>query len=319
MTSRCDVLCAGIVVADHVSTPIDHLPTAGELVQADHLRLAIGGCAANVATDLAKMEIDTKVVGLVGEDGFGTLVKEMLQSEGVDVSQLRTTAEAETSQTLIVNVRGEDRRFIHSFGANAHFSASDLPVELVQQCKILYVGGYLVMPALKRDELAQVFQSAQTAGVKTVLDVVVPGPGEHLEQLENLLPFVDVFLPNDHEGELILGEREPRRQAERFHQMGAKTCVVTLGAEGVVVVSANEKLRASGFEVEMIDGSGGGDAFAAGYVCGMLRDGNVEECLRLGSALGASCVQAIGTTTGVFTRSQCEAFLSERELKIEKL
>src|SRR5436305_9405941 len=99
-----DVLCAGIVVADHVSSPIDHLPAAGELVMAERLLLTIGGCAANVAVDLAKMEVDASVVGRVGSDALGRVVTDMLRGARVDTASMQVSAGADTSQTLIVNV-----------------------------------------------------------------------------------------------------------------------------------------------------------------------------------------------------------------------
>src|SRR5687767_13152091 len=107
-----DVLCAGIIVADHLCTPIDHLPVAGELVMADGMVLAIGGCAANAAVDLTKMGVATAVVGRVGTDVFGGVVTDMLKKAGVDTSLVKTTPGVDTSQTLIVNVKGQDRRFV---------------------------------------------------------------------------------------------------------------------------------------------------------------------------------------------------------------
>src|SRR6516165_862207 len=110
MAAPTDVLCAGIVVADHVSSPITHLPAAGELVLADQLLLTIGGCAANVGVDLVKLGISASVVGRVGSDVFGRIVAEMLRGCQVDVSALQVTEGFDTSQTLIVNVVGQDRR-----------------------------------------------------------------------------------------------------------------------------------------------------------------------------------------------------------------
>src|SRR5947209_10279201 len=105
-----DVLCAGIIVADHVCTPIPHVPAAGELVMAERLLLTIGGCAANTAVDLAKMQMAAAVCGRVGDDVFGRVVADMLRDRGVDVSAVALTPGEDTSQTLIVNVAGEDRR-----------------------------------------------------------------------------------------------------------------------------------------------------------------------------------------------------------------
>src|SRR5579862_8885128 len=89
MTTPTDVLCAGIIVADHVSSPIPHLPAAGELVLADQLLLTIGGCAANVAVDLGKLGVNAAVVGRVGSDVFGRVVADMLRERGVDVSLMQ--------------------------------------------------------------------------------------------------------------------------------------------------------------------------------------------------------------------------------------
>jgi sugar/nucleoside kinase (ribokinase family) len=316
MSNPPDVLCAGIIVADHVCTPISHLPAAGELVMAERMLLTIGGCAANAAVDLAKMGVCATVVGRVGADIFGRIVSDLLRASGVDVSGLKVCPGAETSQTLIVNVAGQDRRFIHTFGANAELSAADLPTQALPGYRVLYLGGYLVMPGLLQDELVPVFAAARQAGVQTVLDVVVPGPGDHLSRLERLLPHVDVFLPNNHEAELICGETEPLRQAEFFQRRGARTVVITMGGEGSVLVQDGLRLRAGAFQVPFVDGSGGGDAFDAGYICGLLQGLDAAGCLRLASALGASCVRAIGTTPGVFTRAECDDFLADNDLPI---
>ena len=319
MTRNADVLCAGIIVADHVSTPISHLPAAGELVLADKLILTMGGCAANAAVDLAKMGVRAAVLGRVGSDVFGRVVADMLREHGVDVSAVTISPSADTSQTLIVNVAGEDRRFIHTFGANAEFSAADIPLERVTNCRVFYLGGYFVMDKIRQEELVPVFTAARKAGAKTVLDVVVPRPGSYLHRLEKLLPLVDVFLPNIHEAELITGEKEAIKQAELFHKLGAETVVITQGADGVVLVNEHVRLRSGVYSVPFVDGSGGGDAFDAGYIYGLLHDMEPEDCLRVASALGASCVRAIGTTPGVFTLSECEEFLSRNRLHIERI
>lgn len=319
MTQPADVLCCGIIVADHVCSPIAHVPAAGELVMADKMLLTIGGCAANAAVDLVKMEVSAAVVGRVGADVFGQVVAEMLRGHGVNVSALKVTPDCDTSQTLIVNVTGQDRRFVHTFGANAEFRAADIPLDQVAKCKVLYVGGYLVMPKIIQEELIPVFQTARQSGVNTVLDVVVPGKGEHLSKLEKLLPHVDVFLPNADEARLMTGEADPVQQAEAFRRLGAKTVVITMGGKGAVLVNDRVRLRSGVYPIEYVDASGGGDAFDAGYIYGMLHDLGVEDCLRIASALGASCVRAIGTTPGVFTRRECEEFMRKQALKVERL
>ena len=107
-------------------------------------------------------------------------------------------------------------------GANARFTAADIPLERVCAAKVLYVGGYLLMPARLAEELAEVFRQARRWGVKTVLDIVLPGPGDHWAQLAPVLRETDLFLPNTDEAAAITGLADPRAQAERFREAGAR-------------------------------------------------------------------------------------------------
>jgi sugar/nucleoside kinase (ribokinase family) len=281
--------------------------------------LTIGGCAANVAIDLGKMNVTAEVVGRVGSDVFGHIVADLLRENQIETSGLKISSTSDTSQTLIINVAGQDRRFIHTFGANAEFSAADIPLDRVARCKALYLGGYLLMANVRQEELIPIFRSARQAGVKTVLDVVTPGPADYLPKIDKLLPHVDVFLPNNLEAELISGEKDPVKQAELFHRLGAATAIITLGGEGSILINDRQRLRAGAFPMPLVDATGGGDAFAAGYIAGLLRGYDADGCLRVASALGASCIRAIGTTAGVFTRTECEEFLRKHPLRIESL
>lgn len=312
-----DCLSVGLLVADHLCAPIAHLPAAGELVVSDRLLLNIGGCASNAAMDLARLSVRVGVVGCVGKDVFGQFVGETLRSAGVGTEHVRVRPDVDTSGTLIVNVAGEDRRFIHSRGANAVLTAADIPLDALAQARVLYVGGYVLMPAMLPDDLARVFRHARLLGVKTVLDVVMPGPGDYWSWFDRLLPETDVFLPNTDEAALITGRDDPRDQALQFFDAGAGTVVVTCGGAGTVLVSRGLRLRAEAHRVPCVGATGAGDAFDAGYIAGMLDGGDMPTCLAWGSALGASCVRALGATEGVFTRDEALAFMREHPLRIE--
>ena len=224
-----DCLSVGLLVADHLCALIPRMPKSGELVLTDHLLLNIGGCALNAAMDLARLGVKVGVVGCVGRDAFGRFVIETLQREGIDTSTIRQLDDVGTSGTLIINVDGEDRRFIHTIGANARITAKDIPLEQVRQAKVLYLGGYLLMPGLDADELAELFRQARAAGVITMLDIVLPGAGDHWRGLAPVLAETDIFLPNNDEAEVITGTADPCRQAEQFREAGAKTVVITCG------------------------------------------------------------------------------------------
>jgi sugar/nucleoside kinase (ribokinase family) len=314
-----DVVSAGILVADHLCDPIDHVPAAGELILCRSLPLAIGGCAANVAIDLARLGASAAVAGCVGADAFGRFIVETLTAADVDTQDIRRLEGAETSGSLIINVRGEDRRFIHAAGANARLAAIDIPLARVRAAKVLYVGGYLLMPALEGEPLAGLFREARAAGTKTVLDIVLPGPGDHWHKLESVLAETDVFLPNHDEAAVLTGEHDPLAQARRFAAAGAGAVVITCGGSGSVVVSGSTALRAGAYEVDYQGGTGAGDAFDAGFIRGLLLGEDLAGCLRWGSAVGASCVRSISATDSVFTRREAEDFMARQTLAIERL
>ena len=187
-----DVLCAGIIVADHVSSPIPH-PAARRRTGAETNKHAADDrrlCGQRRRRSGETWSANGGDRGASVSDVFGRVVADMLREHNVDVSLVHVTPGFDTSQTLIVNVAGEDRRFIHTFGANGQFRAADiLPLERAMSCRILYLGGYLLMENVKANELAAVFAAARMAGAKTVLDVVTPGPsGDYLPRSGTAAP-----------------------------------------------------------------------------------------------------------------------------------
>ncbi len=320
--STWDCLCCGVLVTDHITAPIERMPYAGELVLTDSLSLTIGGNAAHCSSVLAKQGWRTGAVGAIGRDPFGDFIVQTLSAGGVDVSQLERIDGTPTAGTLIVNVRGEDRRFIHDFGTNAAFTAERLSLELIRQTKVLYIGGYLLLSGLDPEATRKQLAAARADGATTVLDVVVPGeelsPQQMWEQLAAVLPEVDVFLPNDFEGKLITGLSDPVAMAQRFREAGAGTVVVTRGEAGSILSTGDALYEADCFPAKVVDGTGAGDAFSAGFIAGRLAGHDDLGCLALGSALGHSCVTAPGTT-GAFNREQAEQFLKQHKLTIRPL
>ncbi len=314
-----DCLCAGVVVADFICDPIARMPVPGELMMTGRIALSLGGCASNVALDLAKLGRQASVVGRIGDDAPGVFVKHTLEAAGVETSHLRQMPDAPTSSSLIVNVRNEDRRFIHAFGANALIDGTEVNADLIRSARILYVGGFFLMPRLTADRLVPLFQLARELGVTTVLDVAIPDPGVCGNQLAQVLPWTDVFLPNTDEARLLTDLEDPIEQGQVFRELGAGTVVVTCGGEGAILLSATQRMRSKIFPVEFVDGTGSGDAFDAGYIHGLLSGHPAERCLEIGSALGASCVRGSGATTGVFNHQELDEFLATQRLEIEAI
>ncbi len=310
-----DVLCAGLIVADHVCAPIERIPPAGQLAMTERIDLTIGGCASNVAVDLARLGLRSCVAGRVGDDPLGRHVCSALAAEGADCSQVTLSTTSQTSTTMVVNVRGEDRRFIHSAGANTEFTGDEIDDSAIRRSRAIYVGGFGLNPALSGERVARLFQIARDAGVTTVLDVVV-GAEDVGEMLRPALPLTDYFLPNRDEARHITGIDAPLQQARTFREWGAGCVIITCGGDGALLMDAACTLHAHAHDIEQIDPTGGGDAFVAGFLYGRLKNAPLEDCLRYGAALGASCVRARGATTGVFNTQELEEFVRTHPLAV---
>jgi sugar/nucleoside kinase (ribokinase family) len=239
-----------------------------------------------------------------------------LAAEGADCSEVTFSTTAQTATTMVVNVRGEDRRFIHAAGANAEFTGREISPDAIRRSRALYVGGFGLNAALSGDNVAELFRTARDAAVTTVLDVVV-AEEDVSRMLPPVLPLTDLFLPNADEARIITGRSDPMEQAQCFRDSGAGTVIITGGRAGAWLLDPNQSVHIPAHEIVQVDPTGGGDAFVAGYLYGRLQHASTADCLRYGSALGASCVRSAGATTGVFRAAELAAFVRTHKLLIE--
>jgi sugar/nucleoside kinase (ribokinase family) len=300
------------LVADLFVPPLARLPVAGELVATQDFLADSGGGAANTATALAKLGVRVVVVGKVGNDIFGDFIIRDLQRKSVDISGISRSTNHGTSKTVILPVTGEDRRYIHTFGANADFAASDVDPRLSNRSRVFYLGGYLTLPNLRSSELCALLQRARAGGARTVLDVALPGDQtDGQSALTDVLPHVDFFLPNDDEAGRLTGESDTQSRARQLLRYGCDTVVITMGERGALLMNRSETVEMPAFVTQVVDPSGAGDAFAAGVIVGVLEKWELPRTLRFANAIGASACMALGCNAGVFTRPQADAFLAQ--------
>jgi sugar/nucleoside kinase (ribokinase family) len=305
------VVCAGLLVADVFVPPLDRLPAAGELVATEPFLVQPGGCAANTAIALRRQGAEVSIVGCVGDDPFGELVERDLRAHGIDTSGIRPVSDLGTSMTVIVPVTGEDRRYIHTFGANAALAAADLARQAIESADALYIGGYLLLPGLSGPELAERLEAARARGTRVVVDVAVPQGGTASPaDVAAVLPHVDWFVANEDESRALTGENEPERQAERLLEAGAPAAAITKGEHGVTVATADERFSLPAPPVDVVEPSGAGDAFDAGLISALLDGLDARTCVERACALGASACTALGSWAGVFTRDELDAYLA---------
>ena len=293
-----DVVCLGILVADAIARPVDDVPPRGALELVDEISLHGGGCALNTASALVRFGLEAAVVGKVGADPFGDFILQLLDERGVDRRGVLQDSAVSTSATVVLVDSAGERTFLHLPGANGQLRREELDEDALFSGRALHVAGALVMPELDGSPTAGVLEAAKGRGLTTSLDTVWDATGRW-ERLLPSLPHLGLFVPSLAEGSAISREPEPESVAAWLRKRGVGTVAIKLGADGCFVASEEFEGFVAAPAVEAIDGTGSGDAFAAGLLYGHLAGWPLERAAALANAAGALAVTAVGAVEGV--------------------
>lgn len=307
---RVDVLCVGIAVADVMGKAIDTIPDWDRLATFDHVEHHIGGCAANTGVDLVRLGSRAALSACIGRDGAGAFIRQRLGEEGLDTSGLVETADAATSYTFVMIGSDGRRRYLHHVGANARFTDSDVPDELLSRAAILHVGGSLLMPSMDGEPTARLLSRARRLGLLTSMDTAFNPRVDARSLIEPCLPHLDIFIPSVEEAGAITGESDVDSMLDWFAPWPVRTLGIKLGAGGCVLREQGKTMHCPAFRVDAVDGSGAGDAFMAGFLYGTVHGWDTPRTARFANATAAHCIQAIGCSAGVPAAAEVLRFLA---------
>lgn len=307
------VVCVGILVADLMGRPINRFPEKGKLLLVPEMELHVGGCAHNTAVDLKKLGEEVLVVGKVGDDDLGDVVINSLRRHGVDTRGVTRDSRFHTSATMVLLDDQGERTFLHYPGANQALRSEDVKDEFLREAKVVHVAGSFLMPGFDGEETARVFARARQFSVLTSLDTAWDDTGKWFATIAPVLPLVDIFISNRDEASRISKKSTLADIASFFLDYGAKVVAIKMGEEGSFIMTKDEKILVPPFRVQAVDGTGAGDAFAAGFLFGYLRGWDLYEVGRFANACGAMCVEKMGATEGVGSFEAVQQFIREHE------
>jgi sugar/nucleoside kinase (ribokinase family) len=298
-----DVISIGSICMD-VFLPAHPTPAPGGLSRIPSLTITPGGNGSNTAVTCARLGLRSALAGILGDDLFGRHLREWLTTEGVEVSLLDLLPGRQSPVTVVENDASGERSFIYFPGTDDDFRLPEpvftAPAGLVHlAAPELYAGWW-------PGECLAAVRRLAAAGRRVSLDTFVAEPGTARADHEPLLPHLEVVLPNEEEARALTGQRDPEDMARYFLDRGVKTAAIKLGGRGALVAAAGERHRIPIEDVEVVDTCGAGDSFSGGFLAAWLRGLPLEECGRIGCALGTRCVTREGSLTG--TRDP--AFLS---------
>jgi sugar/nucleoside kinase (ribokinase family) len=299
-----DVVMAGLAVVDVIGKPVDlrRPPRAGGLQLVDSITLTTGGNVSNCGIDLARLGFRVGAITRIGNDTLGEFVRHQYARYGMDTTGVTVDRSRQTSATFVaVDPRGE-RTFLHTRGCLARFRARDVlkHIGMIKRARFFAFGYLGLLPECEPD-LPRLFATIKRhAGVKILLDTG-GNPKRNPRLLRSLLPFVDIFLPSAGEARVLTGERTPGRIVGKLRAWGASGVVgVKLGAQGCYVDHDGEAHLLPAKRVRrVVDATGAGDAFVAGFLAATLRGYEPFAAARIANAIAASCVSAVGASTAI--------------------
>lgn len=293
------VLCAGLLVGDFLSKPVTQMPERGKLTLVEKSELHVGGCAANTALVLKKLGGQVALIGKVGDDNLGRFVLGVLKEAGIEVEGVKIVPGVNTSGTSVLVHPDGERSFIHSFGANALLSAQDFEDSYLQKFSILHIAGVLLMPGLEGEQLARVVERGKQLGLTVCLDTAWDSRGIWMGALKQALPYVDYFLPSIEEARMITGCQEPEEIALYLLGCGVKNVALKMGEKGSFIMNREVKKHFLALPIEVVDTTGSGDGYVAGFLSGLIRKLPFETCGLLANLAGAKIATAIGANSGI--------------------
>lgn len=303
-----DIALAGEINLDLVlyGLPCD-MPLERELLVSG-FSMTLGSSSAILAHNMAKLGCATALLGKVGDDEMGAMAVARLREAGVDTERITLAADGVSTGVTVLLPHGRQRHILTYMGAMATLTGRDVDDAFLSSSRHLHLSSLFLQTGL-RPFVPELLRRARAAGMSTSLDTN-DDPDDLWEGISELLPLVDVLLPNEDEACRMTGCSNVVRAVDALSAQ-VPLVAVKCGADGVVIAQGSTLLRVPGISVTPVDTIGAGDSFNAGFLTAFLRGHDAETCGEAGNMCGALSTLRIGGTEAFRDDALREAFLLE--------
>jgi len=297
-----NILVIGSLNADLV-VRAPRFPAPGETISGEDLAIIPGGKGANQAVAAARQGAQVSMLGRVGSDSFGPTLTQNLQTNNVDTTHVYTDASATGTAIIVVDASGQNS-IVLSPGANGKVTLADVDAFPFQEEKML-----LLQLEIPLETVTHAASLARQNGLRVILN---PAPARPIP--DSLLADVDILIPNESELQLLSGQSvtdtdSAKAAAHILLEKGVKTVIVTLGANGALLVTDEKTTHVSTFKVDVVDTTAAGDAFISGLAAALLKGKSLEEAVHYGNASGALAATKFGAQPSLPTQNEVEQLL----------
>jgi len=307
MTKSFDLLVIGEINPDLILQGNDIVPEFGQVEKlVQHAELTIGSSSVITACGAARLGLSVAFIGLIGDDEFGRFMLKAMQERGIDVSACVVDETLATGMSVILSDPA-DRAILTYPGTMPHLKFGQVDESLLLRAKHLHVGSYFLLDALRPD-LPELFSRARAAGITVSLDTNWDPAGNW--NIAPILPHIDLFFPNKSEVR-FMSSVEDFEQGLAILAGKIPILAIKLGADGGLARRGEESAYAPALAVNVIDTTGAGDSFNAGFLYGFINEKPLAESLSLACTCGSLSTRAAGGTSAQPTLAEALAALHQ--------
>lgn len=287
------------------------LPPERELIASD-MTITLGSSSAIVAHNLAALGNRVGFISLIGNDSMGQTALDRLSEAGVDVSRVRRSRDGTASGFTVILHHGVSRRILTYLGTISQLAYEDLDLEYLARSRHFHLSSFFLQTTLQ-PHIVDLFQKLKAAGMTISMDTN-DDPGDRWQGLAEVLPYVDVLLPNEREALKISGQQSLERAIAGLAET-VPLVAVKKGPEGAIAQRGKQRYQSPALRVEATDAVGAGDSFDAGFLTQFLRGAEIETCLAYGNACGALSTTRPGGTEAFRDREYRERFFRQQGIE----
>lgn len=296
-----DITVVGAAIIDILASPVNENVFATGSIPLDTIQMSFGGDALNETLILSCMGKRVQLVSKVGEDEAGKRILGALQEKEISVDTIKVQKGLSTGINIVLIDEKGERHFL----TNPNSSLRKLELEdilpLVERMAgIVSFASMFVSPLMTVPKMKELFSSIKEKDKILAVDMTKVKNGERLQDIAELLPYIDYIFPNEAEISLLTGEKDPFRNAEILLEMGVKTAVIKCGEKGCILGNEKGILSIPAVPAERcVDTTGAGDTFVSGFLWALSEGWEDEACAKFACAAASCAVECIGATEGI--------------------
>jgi ribokinase len=282
---------------------VDKIPKKDEEGFVRKIELHPGGSSANTIVGLSKLGMRTSFIGKTGNDGDGRVLIEDFRRQGVDTSFIIMGDGRSGNAMIFVDDEG-NRAILVDPGVNDTIEFNEINPEVFEKAKLIHLTSFICKNGIQSFESQKMaVEIAKEKGIYITFDPGLIYIERGLKELETMIRGTTIFLPNRKELELLMNMDYVDASRELI-SMGCKIVAVKMGAEGCYVTNGKEEVTVKPFTVEVVDTTGAGDAFNAGFIYGFLKGYSLGKCGRIGNFVASRNIQKVGARAGLPSKDE---------------